>query len=180
VCAVDARALAVRGFRPAPERPAFADVAAAEIGAVYRYLLALTRDAALADDLTSATFERALREWRRFDPVRGRPRPWLIEIARRLALDHFRAERRRRGREERAAPPEAQEAVTPGGLSPALRAALAGLPNAEREVVALRVLLDLENGEVARLLGMTPSAVSTALHRALGRLRAGLGEGWRQ
>jgi len=150
------------------------------MGAVYRYLLQLTRDAALAEDLTSATFERAMREWRRYDPARGRARPWLAEIARRLALDHFRSERRRRGREHRAASPEAQagpEAVS--GLSGPLRDALASLPDAEREVVALRVLLDLETAEVARLLGMTPSAVSTALHRALGRLRGQLGEGWR-
>lgn len=159
-----------------PERPPFADVAAAELDGVYRYLLHLTRDPALADDLTSATFERALRDWHRFDPRRGRPRPWLVEIARRQALDHFRSEKRRRAREERSAVPDAHDGGIGhiAGLPPELRVAMEHLSDTERELIALRVLLDIDTAETARIMGMTPSAVSTALHRALGRLRGRL------
>lgn len=160
----------------ASERPRFADVAAAELDGVYRYLLQMTRDPALADDLTSATFERALRDWHRYDPRRGRPRPWLVEIARRQALDHFRSDRRRRDRERRTAAAEAHDGGLDGGLGvpPDMRAAMEGLTDTERELIALRVLLDIDTAETARIMGMTPTRVSSALHRALGKLRTRL------
>src|SRR5207237_55067 len=69
----------------------------------YRYLLLMTKNSTLAEDLTGETFERALRSWRRFDPRRAGARTWLCQIARSTALDHFRAEDRRRRREERFA-----------------------------------------------------------------------------
>jgi RNA polymerase sigma factor (sigma-70 family) len=137
---------------------------------VYGYLVYLTRDPGLAEDLTAETFEKALRLWPRFDARRGSARTWLCQIARTIALDWFRAEERRRRREERAAPPEQVDAPLLEGLSPALEAALASLSAGEREVVALRVLLDLDGEEAARVLGVSPSAVSTRLSRALGKL----------
>lgn len=154
-------------------RPSFADVAATEIDHVYRFMLHFTRDPALADDLTSSTFERALREWHRYDPRRGRPRPWLLEIARRLALDHYRTEARRAAREQRAAEPEAHDGRIDAalGLPADLRAALGALSAPERELVALRVILDVDTAETAQILGISRTAVSTGLHRALARLR---------
>ena len=83
--------------------PTFASVAEAELDAVHGYLLFLTGDRDVAEDLTAATFEKAFRTWRRFDPRRGTSRAWLCGIARNIALDHFRSERRRRQREERYA-----------------------------------------------------------------------------
>ena len=53
------------------------------------------------------------------------------------------------------------------GFSPELEEGLRALTAGEREVVALRVVLDLDGDEAARLLGITPTAVSTRLHRAL-------------
>src|SRR6059036_2790821 len=82
-------------------RPTFAAVAEAELDAVHRYLLFLTGNRAVAEDLAGETFEKAFRSWRRFDPRRGTPRAWLCRIARGVALDHFRAEERRRRRERR-------------------------------------------------------------------------------
>ncbi|MDQ5821941.1 MAG: hypothetical protein M3540_10915, partial [Actinomycetota bacterium] len=58
-------------------RPEFAEVAEASLDSVFRYLLYLTRDRTVAEDLTGETFERALRSWRRYDPRRGEPIAWL-------------------------------------------------------------------------------------------------------
>src|SRR5919199_1007207 len=85
------------------DRPSFAAVAEAELDAVHRYLLFLTADRSIAEDLTGETFEKAFRLWRRFDPRRGSARTWLCPLARTTALDHFRADDRRRRREERFA-----------------------------------------------------------------------------
>src|SRR3989440_7080545 len=151
------------------DRPSFSAVAESELDSVHRYLLFLTGNRAVAEDLTGETFERAFRRWRRFDPGRGTPRAWLCRIARSTALDHFRAEERRRRREDRFAHGVAVVDETELGPGP-LEAALAQLSPAEREVVALRVLLELDGPTAARVLGISATACSTRLSRALKRL----------
>ena len=151
------------------DRPTFSAVAESELDAVHRYLLFLTGNRTVAEDLAGETFEKAFRVWRRFDPRRGTARAWLCGIARTTALDHFRSEERRRRREERYARdlPETEDlAIGPGPLE----AALSLLSAAEREVVALRVLLELDGPATARVLGISTTACSTRLSRALKRL----------
>ncbi|HKU55390.1 MAG TPA: RNA polymerase sigma factor [Gaiellaceae bacterium] len=152
--------------------PSFSDVVAEHLDAVYRYLVYLTGDRAAAEDLAAETFERAFRSWRRFDPRRGAPRTWLCRIAHSAAVDWFRAEARRQRREESYSRDDArlEESVFAEGLSPELERALRRLTPAEREVVALRVLLELDGPGAARVLGISSSACSTRLSRALKRL----------
>ena len=58
---------------------------------VYGFLAYRLRDRDLAEDLTQATFERALRAWPRFDPKKASERTWLLTIARNRAIDHLRS-----------------------------------------------------------------------------------------
>jgi RNA polymerase sigma factor (sigma-70 family) len=162
--------LATRGPRTV------AEAAEAHLDDVFGYLLYLTRDRETAEDLSSSTFEKAVRLWDRFDPRRGSARTWLLGIARTTALDWFRAESRRRRREEAAAPPDRVEEAFVEGLSPALETALATLTAGEREVLALRVVLELDGDATARVLGISPTAVSTRLSRALKRLEERVNE----
>ena len=153
--------------------PSFAAVAEELLDDVFGYLLYLTKNRTLAEDLTSETFEAALRRWRRFDPRRGTPRAWLLAIARSVALDWFRAETRRRRREERAHREDAVDSSDDAfgeGFSAELEEGLRALTAGEREVIALRIVLDLDGDETARLLAISPTAVSTRLHRALAKL----------
>jgi RNA polymerase sigma-70 factor (ECF subfamily) len=156
--------------------PSFAAAAEAHLDDVYRYLLVLTRNPATAEDLTSETFERALRAWRRFDPRRATARTWLCALARSAALDWFRAEQRRRRREERAAERERSVEAPELGLSPALEQALGELSAADREVIALRIVLDLDATAAARLIGISATACTTRLNRALQRLEERLND----
>jgi RNA polymerase sigma-70 factor (ECF subfamily) len=160
-----------------PLRRSFADVAEAHLDDVLRYLIVFTADAELAEDLTGATFERALRTWKRYDPRRASERAWLCQIARSVALDHFRAEARRRKREERLEREIAvdEEPAPSGMFSPELDAALASLTAGEREVIALRVVLDFDAENAARLLGIGRSACSMRLARALQKLEERIG-----
>jgi RNA polymerase sigma factor (sigma-70 family) len=151
------------------DRPSFSAVAESELDAVHRYLLFLTGNRTVAEDLTGETFEKAFRSWRRFDPRRGTARVWLCRIARSTALDHFRSEERRRRREDRYArglPESVDNELGPG----ALETAVARLSPAEREIVALRVLLELDGPTAARVLGISTTACSTRLSRALKKL----------
>src|SRR6187200_3677639 len=120
---VQTMTLTARGATAA--RPTFAAAAEAHLDDVYGYLLYLTRDRSLAEDLAGETFEKALRLWSRFDARRGSARTWLLNIARTTALDWFRSESRRRRREEAAALAERVEETFVEGLSPELETALA-------------------------------------------------------
>ncbi len=152
----------------------FAQAAESHLDDVYGYLAWFTGDRATADDLTGATFERALRLWHRFDPKRGSAQTWLCQVARTVALDHFRSERRRTRREELAAPAERVDARFVEGLSPDLEAALGALTAGEREVVALRVVLDVDAQTASRVLGISPTNCTTRLNRALRKLEEAL------
>ena len=154
-----------------------AEAAEEHLDDVYGYLLYLTRDRETAEDLAGSTFEKAVRLWSRFDPHRGSARTWLLGIARTTALDWFRSESRRRRREEAAALPERVEEAFVEGLSPELETALATLSAGEREVLALRIVLELDGEATARVLGISPTAVSTRLSRALKRLEERVNEG---
>jgi RNA polymerase sigma-70 factor (ECF subfamily) len=139
---------------------------------VYRYLLYVTGNPHTAEDLAAETFERALRRWHRFDPRRASARTWLCQLARSTALDHFRAEQRRRRREDAysAESTDTEEPVFGEGLSPEIDAAVRSLSAVEREVVVLRVVLELDGETTASVLGIRPTAVSTRLSRALQKL----------
>ena len=152
----------------------FSQAAERHLEDVYGYLVWFTGDRAVAEDLTGETFERALRLWPRFDPQRGSARTWLCQVARTAALDHFRSERRRTRREQLAAMPERIDERFVEGLSPDLEAALLRLPAGEREVVALRIVLDLDAPTTARMLGISPTNCTTRLNRALKKLEEAL------
>lgn len=169
-------ALALSWPRRADARPSFAAAAEAHLGDVVRYLALLTGDASLAEDLAAETFEKAFCAWRRFDPARASERTWLCAIARNVALDHFRAEARRRRREARYSADDASVAEPGiGGFSPELDAALRTLSAGEREVLALRIVLDLDAESSARILGIGRTACSMRLARALTKLEERMG-----
>ena len=173
-----ASALPARVRSSAGERPSFASVAEAHLSDVYGYLVYLVGDRSVAEDLAGETFERALKAWRRYDARRGAPKTWLCQIARSTALDHLRSESRRRRREQAWAEGDEGERTPTApheGFSPELERALRSLTAGEREVIALRVVLELETETAARLLGVSATACTTRLSRALQKLQATLG-----
>ena len=60
----------------------FAAVCEDNLDGVFGYLLYLTGNRTVAEDLAAETFERALRRFKRFDPHRGTARTWLLTLAR--------------------------------------------------------------------------------------------------
>lgn len=142
---------------------------------VYAYVATLLRDRAAAEDVTALAFERAYRRRRTFDRRRGEERAWLFGIARNAALDELR--RRQRTARMAADPedPAAQDQLEDGAevalRRTAVRAALAGLPVREREIVALKFHAGMSNAELARVLGVSESNAGTLLYRAMEKLR---------
>jgi RNA polymerase sigma-70 factor (ECF subfamily) len=132
-----------------------------------------TRD--LVEDLTQATFERALRAWSRFDPRKGSERTWLVSIAHNLLIDHHRRDRAIPvdGVDERFVPavegPEQRFQA-----APELSEALSTLRERDREVLALRFGGDLSGPEIASLLDISLANVHQIISRSLRQLRSRL------
>jgi len=150
----------------------FAHVYERHVWRVYGFLAYRLRDRDLAEDLTQATFERALRAWARFDPRRGSESTWLLSIAHNLLIDHYRRDR------AGAWDPidEGVQAATPGpeanlGAAAELVDALAMLSQRDREVLALRFGGDLAGPEIAAVLGLSLANVQQILSRSLRKLR---------
>ena len=136
---------------------------------VYAYVAYRIGDGPEAEDITSETFERALRYKHSYDRSKGEPAAWLIGIARRCLAA--------------ALPPgpvtdEVDEVPAPGDLEEQsarrldLQAALAKLSQRDRELLALRYGADLTAAQIGELLELATNAVEVALHRARERLAA--------
>lgn len=136
---------------------------------VYAYVAYRIGGGPEAEDITSETFERALRYRSSFDPRRGDATSWLIGIARRCIADAaLRRELPTAELDERAVEGHEEDALR----RIALAAAVAQLDERDRELVALRYGADLTARQIGELLEMRTNAVEVALHRALARLRA--------
>jgi RNA polymerase sigma-70 factor (ECF subfamily) len=136
---------------------------------VYSYVAYRIGDGPDAQDITSETFERALRGRDTYDPSRGAPVSWLIGIARRCLSDALAARA-----VSTADPPELHhdgELEERSIMRLTLSAALATLGEREQELIALRYGADLTARRIGEVLGMRTNAVEVALHRALMRLR---------
>jgi RNA polymerase sigma factor (sigma-70 family) len=131
-----------------------------------------------AEDLTQATFERAVRAFARYDPARASPKTWLMAIAQNLLIDHYRREHSRRHYSLDDDVEDEQLGSTAGpeglGLSPRLALALEILSPRERELIALRFGGDLRGPEIAELLDLSLANVQQIASRALRKLRAEL------
>ncbi len=138
---------------------------------VYAYVAYRVGDGPDAEDLTSETFERALRYKKSYDSSKGEPIAWLIGIARRciegrppqFELSTEQVETA----DHRDFEDEALRRI-------ALSGAVVHLEDRDRELIALRYGADLTARQIAELHGSKTNAIEVALHRALGRLRTHL------
>ena len=142
---------------------------------VYRYLLALSHDAQLAEELTSETFCRAMRALPGF---RGACdiRVWLCQIAKHLWYQHLRKANRETELPEEAelplVPSAEEEAVSRSGQLDMLRR-VHELPEPGREVVYLRAFGGLSFREIGDVLGKTETWARVTFYRGKERLKQG-------
>ena len=130
---------------------------------VYRFALYLTRDRAMAEDVTQETFLRAFRFIRGF---RGGSRfsSWLLRIARNCSMDALRRPRPEAPLDERLEP--LGRPVADAAARTELQAALAAISPEHRESFLLTEVLGLSYQEVADVLGIRVGTVKSRMFRA--------------
>jgi RNA polymerase sigma-70 factor, ECF subfamily len=136
---------------------------------IFRYLCRIVGNED-ARELTQEVFLRVTRSGAPETDEGGR-RAWLFRIARNLALNHVRDDRRRGETVEILAEP----ALLPTQpLAMALREALDRLSPVDRDVFLMREVAGLSYDEISFACQLTPDAVRSRLHRARQQLRAAL------
>ena len=141
---------------------------------VYRYLLALSHDAQLAEELTSETFCRAMRALPGF---RGACdiRVWLCQIAKNLYYSHLRREKRLVPLEDcRIAEERHEDALADRSDSERIQALLHALKEPYKEVFMWRVYGEKSFRDIGALFGKTENWACVTYHRAKRMIREGL------
>ena len=124
-----------------------------------------------ADDLLQDTWLRIHRVRHTYRPGEA-VLPWIYAIARRARVDGYRRSKRITMHETAMEVlPEPPTPVEPRGTLPAFETLVAGLPDAQREVITMLKVGGLSLEEVARATSSTVGAVKQKAHRAYERLR---------
>ena len=120
-----------------------------------------------ADDCFQETFMAALRSYETLDGAN--PRAWVMTIARNKAIDHHRSVGRRplpKGDDLPDVPAPAKSEH-----DPELWAAVAELPDRQREAVGLRFAADLRYRAIAGAMKPTEEAARRSVHEGIKKLR---------
>ena len=145
----------------------FADFFQASWEPCVRAVMAVVGSPQLAEDQVAEAFAKAWASWWK---VRRHPAPraWVV----RTALNTGASWWRRRHRELPLADHNLTAPGDPGGgLDATLLTAIWRLPSRQREVIALRIFLDLDTATIARQLGIEAGTVRMHLSRAITALR---------
>ena len=151
----------------------------------YGLALRVVRDRDLAEDAVQEAFLTVWRQAESFDPSRGKASTWIFTLVHRRAVDLVRRQSRF------SALPDQLEAMTPQTLVAEsvdedvelrearrnVRAALATLSQAEREVLELAYWGGLTQSEIAAKLGIPTGTVKSRTFHALAHLREALSQG---
>ena len=137
-----------------------------------RTVLVSVGDYDAAQELVDEAFARACASWRK---VSRHPAPaaWVVRTALNVNVSRWRRRRREVAVPDLGAVADLSTAheAADSPVDPTIMAALLRLPVRQRQVVALRLFLDLDTGRTAEVLGVAPSTVKAHLARALTALR---------
>jgi RNA polymerase sigma-70 factor (sigma-E family) len=131
-----------------------------------RAVMVSTGDRQLAEELVAEAFARA---WASWPKVSRHPAPaaWVVRTALNTGVSWWRKRRRE-------FPLEGHDVAAPSeiaGVDANVMSALRRLPARQREVIALRIFLDLDTETTARALGIAPGTVTAHMSRAVTALR---------
>ena len=143
-----------------------------EAQGLFAFLAYRTGDRALAEDLLSDAFERALRG--KFNPRKGSAKTWLYAIALNVLRDHVRRSAAESRAYERVDEGEARDPFAEVEVRDELMRGLARLSAEEREAISLRFGAALTVPEMAAVLGEPLTTIEGRVYRALRKLREAL------
>lgn len=147
-----------------------------ELPRIYNFFRYQIADVMVVEDLTAITFKRAWEYRDSYQEDLAAFSTWLITIARRVAIDHFR--RTASLKEVELTPAydlkedlSLEAVIEQRNQFEAVRQLIRQLSDREQELIALRYGVEMSYNEIAELLGLNPTNVGVILHRAIRKLR---------
>lgn len=140
---------------------------------VYRYLVSLSRNESLAQELTQETFFKALKQ---IDFFKGECKMyvWLCQIAKNTYFSYLRKEKHSENLEDLSNVPSAEhfeDSIIQGESAFEVYKALHKMPEPYKEVLSLRIFGELSFAQIAELFGKTESWARVTYHRARIKLK---------
>ncbi len=148
---------------------------------IFLYLLRRCGNRSLAEDLTSETFIKALRNIRSFRHDGSPFKAWLFRIAHNEFISHcrkekvrrlFRVDRRQNGHRHSSGSKDAYRNLEQGEIVDRLEESIQQLSPRDQLLVTLRYYEDFSMRDIAAVSGLSEGNVRTRLHRALARLKS--------
>ncbi len=158
-------------------RETFAELYERYLPGVFRYVSYRVNDTSVAEDLTSAVFEKAITRLESYHSDKASFSTWLFAIARNTVVDHYRASQR-----AQTMPLDKVTKMSDPNLSPEealakqqerqrLQECLAGLSSQEQDIVSFKFAGELTNRQIASMTSLSESNVGTILYRTVRKLR---------
>ena len=178
----DERALAERARH---DSRAFAELYRRYVNRVYAFAYRRGGSTQVAEDVTSTTFERALRGMSTFEWRSGGFGAWLFRIAANELANHYRRQGRTSSdKAQRAFRMYVSDAVIGGefdrvettGSADLIREAMTTLNDRYQQVITLRFLSGLSHDDAARAMGLSKPVMAVTVHRAVAALRKAIEE----
>ncbi len=161
---------------------AFAELYEQFLPKVFNFISYRIADKNIAEDLTSAVFEKALTKFKSYSSEKAAFSTWIFSIARNTVIDHYRVSK------EQAVYSDDVLFASDGDASPEeeailaeevkkLHSCVAQLSRHEQEIVSLKFGAEMNNRQIARELGLSESNVGIIVYRAVRKLRDNF-KGW--
>ena len=128
---------------------------------IYRYILSITHDPQLAEDILQDTFVQLLNDGIRFDP--GKEQAWLYKVARNKCFNVLKRQKKLAAIQQATAPTVKQHWEFIELIAP--------LTAEEQEIVALKIIGGFSHKEIAKIISTSSAAAKKRYERAIQKLR---------
>ena len=128
---------------------------------IYRYILSITHDPQLAEDILQDTFVQLLNDGIRFDP--GKEQAWLYKVARNKCFNVLKRQKKLAAIQQATAPTVKQHWEFIELIAP--------LTAEEQEIVALKIIGGFSHKEIAKIIGISSAAAKKRYERAIQKQR---------
>ena len=143
---------------------------------VFRYISYQVGNMDLAEDLTSAVFEKTLTKLNSYRSNKASFSTWLMTVARNTVIDHYRVKSRKITISIEETFDIASKEISPEEKVirkeelQRLDTYLREFSQQEREIISLKFGAELNNRQIAKMLGLSESNAGTKLYRAIRKL----------
>jgi RNA polymerase sigma-70 factor (ECF subfamily) len=151
---------------------------------VYRFIHYKVNDEQVTEDLTSIVFEKALDNFNKYSSNKASFSTWIFSITRNTLIDYYRTNKTHQqvSLDEVTEMPSQdfspQEMVEKNAEQECLRRCLSKLPEDDQEIIRLKFAGELNNRQIAKILGLSESNIGVKLFRSIKKLREGFYESW--